>query len=871
MNEEHTPENDASELEALRKALSETQATLRRLRSIVDASPAVVFLWGVSDGWPVEFVSESISQFGYSARELVSGEISWPDVTCPEDVRRLETEVDDYLARGVEQFDQEYRIVTKSGDIRWIEDRNRVIRDADGQITHIQGMIVDITKRKEMEAALRDSEAGLKAVQRLAGVGGWQWNLRTGQTVQSEELLRIYGLPESTPPKDVEKVIDSIMHPVDLEDMRRLMVEVLSGGEGRDISFRIVRPDGEVRWLDATKYTVRQRDAEGSPTIIMGAVRDVTEARDSRIALQQSEEKYRALVESAGEAICTINADGVFLFVNTVCALRFGGAPDQFVGKSVWDIFPREFADAHMPLVREAIASGDGETREVLVPLEEGKRWYLISMEPMTDHDGRIRSTLIIARDITEHKQAEIALQQSEEKYRVLVESAGEAICTLDARGVYLFMNTTAARRLGGTPEDFVGKTMWDVFPKAIADRQAGHVRDIILGGVGDLSETLTYLGGQPRWYQTSIEPIRDHNGEIRSALVIARDVTDRKQAEDKLKQSEAFHRTLFEGAVEGIIIADIETSKFKFANPAICELLQYSSEELLQMGVRDIHPPEHLPHVMAQLQAQITGRHRVAQAVPFVRKDGRTVYFDVAASMVRLEGRDCVVGFFRDLTESRQAEEALRTAHMKLVNARDEERKYLAAELHDSVSQKLVALGMLLNNPSKAPSLSAAETCNELIEDIRSICRGLYPPALETFGLVAAMQPLKGHCRAAGMNAEIRCRSEIANARFAPEVEIALFRISQEAVNNAIRHSGAANMDIDLMLIDNRLLLSIVDDGRGFDVREARGTGFGLSSMTDRATAVGGDLTISSEPGETRIEVFVATDTVETDGSKGQ
>jgi len=132
-------------------------------------------------------------------------------------------------------------------------------------------------------------------------------------------------------------------------------------------------------------------------------------------------------------------------------------------------------------------------------------------------------------------------------------------------------------------------------------------------------------------------------------------------------------------------------------------------------------------------------------------------------------------------------------------------------------------------------------------------------------------MKQFEDLCRAAGLTAEIHYEPRIATARFSPEVEIALFRIAQEAVSNAIRHSGATTIDIDLIYAEGQLVLAVLDDGEGFDVQAAAGTGFGLGSMRDRARAVGARLTIDSEHGETRIEVSAAVDIANTDDLKGQ
>ncbi|MCP4375358.1 MAG: PAS domain S-box protein [bacterium] len=340
--------------------------------------------------------------------------------------------------------------------------------------------------------------------------------------------------------------------------------------------------------------------------------------------------------------------------------------------------------------------------------------------------------------DIAKHKHMEtarIALHHSEEQYRAVTESAGESICTVNAEGEFMFMNSVCAKRLGGSRDDLIGKTLWDVLPKEFADQEASHIQKIFASGEGFIQETTIPFNNKVRWYQISKEPIRDHNGNVHLALIIARDINKRKRAEESLK-----------------------------------------------------------------------------------------------------------------------------TALAKLMTARDEERKYLAAELHDSVSQKLVSLGIQLDNIARDNSElhHTSDICNEIIADIRRLCHGLYPPSLEALGLAAAIQQLEAHCKSAGMISAISCDPLVTTLRFGPETEIALFRIAQEAVNNAIRHSHGKHVDIDLVCSDGQLVLAIIDDGKGFDTNAARGKGIGLSSMRDRALAIRAKYTITSEPGETRVEVIV-------------
>ncbi|GAG48602.1 unnamed protein product, partial [marine sediment metagenome] len=134
-------------------------------------------------------------------------------------------------------------------------------------------------------------------------------------------------------------------------------------------------------------------------------------------------------------------------------------------------------------------------------------------------------------------------------------------------------------------------------------------------------------------------------------------DITEGKQAEEALTEAEARYRALFEASPDGILIADIETRKFKYANPAICKMLGYSEEQLTKMGVNGIHPEDKLEHVVAEFEAQARGEKTLAEGIPCLRKDGTILYADINTTTVLIGGRECNVGFFRDITERKQAE----------------------------------------------------------------------------------------------------------------------------------------------------------------------------------------------------------------------
>jgi PAS domain S-box-containing protein len=177
----------------------------------------------------------------------------------------------------------------------------------------------------------------------------------------------------------------------------------------------------------------------------------------------------------------------------------------------------------------------------------------------------------------------------------------------------------------------------------------------VVLTGLDD--ETLGYEAIRAGAQDYLIKGRVDSHTLVRSV----RYAIERKSEEEALRESEEKYRTLFEGASEGILVADIESRKFKYANPAICKMLGYTEEELMQLGVADIHPKESLDHVMAEFEAQARGEKALASNLPCLRKDGSVVYVDVTSTPMVIDNRACNVGFFTDITERKQAEQALR------------------------------------------------------------------------------------------------------------------------------------------------------------------------------------------------------------------
>lgn len=219
------------------------------------------------------------------------------------------------------------------------------------------------------------------------------------------------------------------------------------------------------------------------------------------------------------------------------------------------------------------------------------------------------------------------------------------------------------------------------------------------------------------------------------------------------------------------------------------------------------------------------------------------------------------------DITRIRWADRTLREANVRMLAAREEERRMLAGDLHDSLAQGLATLKLSLDvaagacdddSPEGQMLTASSEQCRGLVQEVRAICHNLYPPALDSFGLPTALRRLLRDVERTGIACRLECHDAIDARRFPPQVEIALFRVAQEAVSNAIRHGQAASLHVTLTMADDTVALTVEDDGAGFDPDDRTRHGLGMNTMNSRIEGIGGELAIQSEPGRTCVRACV-------------
>ena len=363
----------------------------------------------------------------------------------------------------------------------------------------------------------------------------------------------------------------------------------------------------------------------------------------------------------------------------------------------------------------------------------------------------------------------------------------------------------------------------------------------------------------------------RRPDGSVDHFLALVEDITQRKRAEEELRQSHNELRAIYDGMVDGMHIVNLLTMRAVRINSALCRMMGYSEEEALSLSQADVHPPEELPRIVKSLQACLEGRASGATDIPMVRKDGSVFYADITVSRIMYNEVLCLMCFFRDITERRQAQEALERKRQTLwhmLQASDHERQTISYEIHDGLAQYLAAAwmqfqvfdGLRDSNPEEARNAydAATQLVRQAHSESRRLINEVRPPVIDENGIEMAVSHLVHEQRRHG-GPKIEFDSDVQFDRLPSILENALYRIAQEAMTNACKHSKSKAVKVTLTQEGQDVRLEVRDWGIGFDPELVEKGHFGLEGIRQRVQLLGGRLTIESTPGSgTLVQVIV-------------
>jgi len=737
------------------------------------------------------------------------------------------------------------------------------VRDESGAVSGAAVAARDVTEERRTRAALARTESELRAIFDNVPAHVLLKDAERRYLRVNRDFEKLFGLSAAHFIGRRAEEVPALSESGIAEFATAHDLEVLRTGRAVE---RLESLRCEGRTLTALTLKFPVRDEAGRVTGIGGIGTDVTLQR-------QAEERFRTLADNVPGLFAYIGPDRRYEYVNRHYRQWFGIPAAEIVGQSMAELLGEEVHAAVRPAYERALA-GERVELELLAPYRHGgTRWVNAVYTPDVDDAGAVRGVFVLVTDVSERKRAE-------ERFRALADNVPGLFLYLDREYRYRYVNREWERWFGSPAAEVEGRHAADCIGREHFElARPGWER--ALAGERVERETRVRLPGGPRWVHSMYSPDVGEDGGVRGIFILVRDIEAQKQTETRLRRSEQQFREIAEHVRDVFWIAPPQGCPMTYVSPACRDMTGYAPEEFyatpgLWQGL--LHPDDRA-RVLATVNDLAAGRGFDVE-YRLRHRDGSVRWVRDRAFVVRGEDEAVqrVIGVAEDVTERRRGEEALRASRERLRNlaarlhsVSEEESRRMAREIHDELGQKLTRLrmdldwidGQLREDQTDLAGCvrSAKQMLGDVFGSVRRISSRLRPPILDDMGLAAAVEWLVDDFRSrARWRIDLDLRAEHLGPD--PDRDTALFRILQEALTNAARHSGASRVDVRLVADAATVLLEVRDDGRGISVaalEDARS--HGLVGMRERAGAIGGRVRVErAAPCGTLVRVRAPT-----------
>ncbi len=574
---------------------------------------------------------------------------------------------------------------------------------------------------------------------------------------------------------------------------------------------------------------------------------------------------YWQLVETAQEGVWSVDAEGKTVFANENMAAILGTSPGEMIGKSILPFVPQEKKNE---LLNHLLQREQGLQEHYEFPFlraDGAQVWTLLRVSPVL-RDGQHSGCLALVSDITKRKRAEEEVRNTAAQWQATFDAVQDLVLLLDKDFRVLRANHAAAEFLGLPFDKIVGGHCYDLIHGTFAPPAECPLAKMRQSRTHEEAEVLAKKGGP--WLSVSVDPLFDPSGELTQVVHVARDITERKRAEEALRESETRFRTFVDHAGDALFVQDLEQGTIVDANRQACESLGYTRQELIGNTPVAFHLDSD------RVQMESTAERAAAGETVFDRhshrrKDGTVFPVEANTSSFSYGGRRFLLHVSRDITDRLRAEEVL-------LEERVRERTRIARELHDTLLQSFHALlfkfqaasNLFSKRPDDAKQIldGAIDEADQALTEGRNAIQGLRLSPVETNDLDAAIRTLGEELAADQSNhssAVFQLAVVGAPQELSPRLRDEVYGIAAEALRNAFRHGEARQIEVEIRYDEPQFRLRVRDDGRGIDPKVLAGDGraghWGLRGMHERAKLVGSKLTVRSELGSgTEIELSI-------------
>jgi len=803
----------------------------KKYRSIVTALPDLLFRIDAK----LQFVDvqTSIPELLLAPAEEMLGKTVW-EILPPNIADMTDEHVQATLQSGkMRVYDYTLNIegVDKEFETRMVACSNE----------EVLAIVRDVTEARVTNRLLRESEKRLSLAVETARLGYWLWNVNTNEVSWFGGHADLFGIKDSEFKGTIDHV-QEMVHPDDREKGIANLERAIVDNIPFDNTYRVIHPDGSVNWLNSFGHV--SPDDQGKPNYIFGITRDISEFKFAEERLRLSELRYRMFFEQGPDGVVVIDPPkGSVIEFNEQACRQLGFTREEFSMMRISDVedvnSPEKISDHIQNVIR-----GRRDDFETNHRTKNGEmRHFHVSAQTLLVGSRTVYHC--ICRDITEKKRATRLVEESEARYRGIVNVLPDLLFRIDAEMRFADVQTSVPEMLLAPIDEIIGKTAWEILPPDIADLTEEKVRIALGGGKMQVYHYSLDVRGVAKECETRMVPCGDDE-----VLAIVRDVTEAREIERRLQESQERYNAIVNDQTELICRFDTE-GVLLFVNNAYCGYFGLSVGDLVGQSFFQFIPGKNREFVkqqfssLTQEQPVTTYMHEVVDA------GGQSRWMEwMDRALFNDRGEvEAYQAVGRDITERRILEQSL-------LKATEREQINLAVELHDGLCQDLKGLEILAalledgigenNNGLKDLATDLSEGMNLAVLRAYGITQGMFPIDVGTKKFSVALQNLTEKAKYKGeTRLLITVQDDLSPSNQSQAHQ--LYRIAQEAMNNALRHSKATKIELIWHEENGEKLLAVRDNGIGIGDKNQKtlGGGLGLQVMSARAQSINAGLTV--------------------------